>query len=313
MKILCITPINHIKNLKDRLSKLGQLTQLIDPTRESVIAALRDKYDVIFTNPNKQRFVIDAAMLRNSNIRVIATASTGTNHIDIDACSSNGIAVISLMRELDVINNITSTAELALALSLAIVRNVPAATRHTEEFGWNYEPFIGRQLSQLTLGVVGYGRLGKMMCKMASCIFKNIIVYDPYVSVVAHTQAQSLCECLEFSDVVSLHVHLDSSTRNMINMRTLQMMKPKSYLVNTSRGAVVDEFAVLHALDNGILMGYATDVICDELGDIQSSVILNNCRKKNIIVTPHIGGMTVEAQSIAYHAIVEKLENYFAC
>jgi D-3-phosphoglycerate dehydrogenase len=282
---------------------------LLDPSYDDVLSAASEGYDVIFTNPNKQRFVIDGELLRCSNVKIVCTASTGLNHIDLRACEKFGVTVLSLTKQLNVIERITSTAELALALSFAIVRNIPAAVRHTETLQWNYEPFVGRQLNSMVLGVIGFGRLGKMMCNMSKNIFADIIVYDPYAEIPAKfLLANSLSDCLRTADVVSLHVHLNEETHRLINAETLKQMKPRSFLVNTSRGAIVDEQAIIEALDRKQLAGYATDVVCDELSDISKSIIVNSQRNRNVIVTPHIGGMTIEAQKIAYHATVDMLE-----
>jgi len=193
---------------------------------------------------------------------------------------------------------------MAFALMISLIRNVPSAFVSVQRHKWNYESFIGRQLDHLSIGLVGYGRLGKMMAKYCTAFGMRVILCDPYKLKgdydfpLSHIMKQ---------DVVSLHVHLNEDTRHMINDYSLEDAKDGMYLVNTSRGEVVDEEAVIRALESGKLAGYATDVISDELGNIENSKLIEASGNLNIIITPHIGGMTHEAQKIAYEAVAMNL------
>jgi D-3-phosphoglycerate dehydrogenase len=164
----------------------------------------------------------------------------------------------------------------------------------------------------MTVGIIGYGRLGKIFARFCEPFFKEIIVCDSYKKIKKYRQ-EGLCKLLLHSDVIVLHVHLNDETYHMINDKTISSyMKQGCYLINTSRGDVVDERAVIRGLKNNIISGYATDVLSDELGsNINKSPIIKEMNKgANIIVTPHIGGMTIEAQEIAYLHSIEKLNKF---
>ncbi|KKN13250.1 hypothetical protein LCGC14_1008240 [marine sediment metagenome] len=305
MKILCITPIKHIDGIWEVLSSAGQI--LYHP-----YASQSDTYEIIqkecpvalFVNPNQMSFRLDRTVLTNC-IKVICTASTGLHHIDVDYCENNNIKVISLITDYKTTNKISSTAELAFGLMLSLIRNIPSAYSSVQQYQWRYEPFIGRQLNALSVGIIGYGRLGSMMAHYCQTFGMQTYLCDPKL-----TNGYSLEDLVRKVDIVSLHVHLSSKTRHMINQRVLGQSKKGLYLINTSRGSVVDESAVIWALQEGILQGYATDVIEDELEDISKSQLIKASHRMNIIITPHIGGMTREAQQIAYKAAAAKLVNW---
>ena len=308
MKILCLTPVQHIKGVYDILDKCGEVFYYPDVDAELARRAVHEvQPEAIFVNPNKMKFRLDKTLLCPS-VRFVCTASTGLNHIDIDYCNSKNIKVLSLTTDYDVIERITSTAEHAFALMMSLIRHIPRSFNDVTRHGyWDYEPFIGRQLNHLTAGVIGYGRLGKMFANYCWSFGMRVLVYDPYVSRCA--KVDSLKEIMETCDVISLHVHLKEDTHHMINADSLKHIKPTgAYLVNTSRGDIVNESDVIDALDNGVLLGYATDVISNELGgSIYNSMLVRASEDMNIIVTPHIGGMTTEAQEIAYTAAADKL------
>ena len=307
MKIICITPIKHIKGAYENLCSLGEVIYepyvTYDELKEKITKP-GNPITTIFTNPNKQQFKLDKELLKYSTVSHIITASTGLNHIG-DYFKDN-FYVHSLTTEFDVIEKISSTAEHAFTLMTSLVRNLPRGFDDVKCGDWNYEKFIGRQLSELTIGIVGYGRLGTMMKKYCEAFGMKVHIYDPYKDY------NDFDILLEESDIISLHVHVTDETKYMINKKTLGKMKKDSYIVNTSRGEIVDEKAIIESLKNNHLKGYATDVIEDEFDNIKNSPILKGVDEGlNIIVTPHIAGMTKEAQEIAYNGVIEKFREKF--
>ncbi len=298
--LICITPIIHIKNVKNNLKKIGNLFYYPEVQKLELKTLLINKrIDIIFTNPNKQGFKIDGEVLKDSNIKHIITASTGLTHIDTKFCKENNILIHSLTKEYDVIKNITSTAEHSFALMLSLLRNIPKSHINvTSNFEWNYEKFIGRQLNNLSLGIFGYGRLGQMMHRYAKAFDMCVKIYDPYKG---YTDLNELINC----DILSLHIHSTPKTHNIINKNIINKFKKNIYIVNTSRGEIINEFDIIESLNSGKVLGYATDVLKDELSNIKNSIVIQNS-DLNIIVTPHIGGMTKEAQEIAYNGIINK-------
>lgn len=307
-KIACITPIEHIEGVEENLLNLGFVDFLHTYNKVKLHKFLvEQKHNLIFCNPNQQRFVIDKELLENTNIKYIVTASTGTNHIDLDYCNVNNIKVTSITKDYNLLEKITSTSELAFILMMNLIRHVPEGLKRVENYDWTY--ISGRQLNQMKVGIVGYGRLGKMMYNYCKSFGADVYVYDPYKKLEGINQLYSLEELFDFSDIVSLHVHLNDKTRYMINKSILSKTN-NTYLVNTSRGDIVNEQDIIDSLDSGNLLGYATDVISDELGDVRNSELIKvfNKKKHNLIITPHQGGSTLDAMNLAYNGVIDKFK-----
>ena len=304
MKILCLTPIKHLSGIMATLSSFGSVDYQPDVEEESFIHVKMSEYDVIFCNPNKQSYILNEHTLRDFK-GTILTASTGLNHIDMDYCEQQGIKVLSHKEDMKLLNDLPSTAELAFGLMSSIVRNIPSSFDDVKVGGWDYDMFMGHQLQGKTIGIIGCGRLGKMMIKYCKAFGMNVLKYDPYVIKGGNT----FDYIVENSDILSLHVHANDETKYMINKKVLGKLKKNSYIVNTSRGEIVNEGDIIESLKNGNLKGYATDVIEDEYGNRHNSPILNGVKKGlNIIVTPHVGGMTWEGQQKAYMWSISKLK-----
>ena len=163
MKILCLTPIKHLDGIYEHLETFGEVDYKPD-IRNDVDFNFIDisKYDVIFCNPNKQNYKLDKYILKHFN-GTILTASTGLNHIDIDYCNEKGIKVMSHKEDMELLNELPSTAELAFGLMSSMLRNIPSSFEDVKVGGWDYDMHMGHQLKGKTIGIIGYGRLGKMM------------------------------------------------------------------------------------------------------------------------------------------------------
>tara|TARA_B100001175_G_C19413366_1_gene592318 strand:+ start:112 stop:1068 length:957 start_codon:yes stop_codon:yes gene_type:complete len=313
LKILVITPIEHLKQTFELMKTFDYIYKPYLNKNELIEILKSDKsINALFTNPNKQGFILDKEVFINSNIKIINTASTGTNHIDKVYCENNNIKIYSLTKDYDLINQLTSTSELAFGLMISLLRKIPFSFDSVKNYEWNYEKYIGRQVKDFNLGVIGYGRLGKMMVHYGLAFGMNVYVYDPYQKVeIENVNQVNLNELLNNSDVVSLHVHVTDETRKMVNKDFIDKMKNNSYLINTSRGELVDELEILKNLENGKLDGYGTDVIADEFNDIRQSKLIECSKneKYNIVITPHIGGMTYEGQNKAFYHAMNKFFN----
>ena len=303
MRILCLTPIKHLDGVFEYLKSFGRVDYLPDSPDNVIRDTLSIlDYDLIFCNPNKQNYMLDEYILKHFN-GTILTASTGLNHIDIDYCKQRGIKVLSHKNDTRFLNDLPSTAELAFGLMSSMLRNIPSSFEDVKVGGWDYDMHMGHQLQGKSIGIIGYGRLGKMMTKYCWAFGMNVRLYDPYEGY------NDLDSLLKESDIISLHVHANDETRHMIDKKTLGIMKNNSYIVNTSRGEIVNEHDIVDALRSGKLKGYATDVIEDEYGNRENSPILNGIKEGlNILVTPHVGGMTWEGQQKAYKWSISKLK-----
>jgi len=299
---ILVTIGNFTPEAKKLLEECGQVD--CKTLRQEELTDTVTDYDVLVVQLGLQidKKVIDAA----SSLKVIATATTGLDHIDIAYARSKGIEIVSLKDETEFLNSITSTAELACGLMIALVRNTHAAHQSVLKGKWDRENWRGHSLSGKTLGIIGFGRLGKMMATYGEALGMNVVLTDPDAD-----GSISIKELLKVSDIISLHVHLTEDTEGLICEETLKLIKPGAVLVNTARGKLVDEKALIKALDNGNLAGFATDVLADEhsfTGDeAQSSLIEYAKSHDNVIITPHIGGTTVESREATDIFIAKKV------
>ena len=310
IKILCITPIEHLEGVYEKLLNYGEIIYRPDITKKELKILLNESsINYLFTNPNKQNFILDKEVLDNSKLKVINTCSTGLNHIDLNYCKENNIDVWSLKEDYELINDLPSTSELAFGLMMSLLRNIPKSFHSVGDGNWDYEPYVGHQIKGKTIGVIGYGRLGKIMCDLFYGWGVKLLASDPYERITTARGTPRL-ELLEKSDVVFLHTHVTDETRGMVDDEFLSQMKQGSYLINTARGELVDEGSIIKSIEQGHLKGYGTDVIKDEFGDIQNSKLVEFSMNpnNNVVITPHIGGMTIEGQTKAYLWAVEKFK-----
>jgi D-3-phosphoglycerate dehydrogenase len=251
-----------------------------------------------------------------SNLKSIVTATTGLNHISQTYCSENDIVITSLRDVQDEISEITSTSELALAMMLALVRNIPLAVRDVVDRGnWDRDRFVGTQLRGKTLGIIGVGRLGTHMVTYANALGMSCIGTDIEFREIDNLVLTDLPRLLEDSHVVSLHVSYSSCNHHLIGESEFMKMKNGAYFVNTSRGELVDEAAAVHALESGKLAGIAVDVLESENdgGSIRRSpLVLAAMRGLNVLVTPHLGGCTTEAMRQTEEIIARKFVSLVA-
>jgi phosphoglycerate dehydrogenase-like enzyme len=314
-KILVITPVRHIAGVSDILEATGQVTYMDDPTPEEAIAAI-GKYDALYTNPNKSKVFIGSAVIdAASNLKVICTASTGTNHIDKSYAAQKGLPILALTEEREVISRISSTAELAFALTMAGLRHVVRSHNAVLRSEWDYTRYIGRQMNYLTVGVIGYGRLGAMYARYCQAFGSRVLVYDPYKTVDGKglEQVKDLSLLLHNSDVIAIHVHVSDETQGMMNAACFAQMKKDVLLVNTSRGDIVNEPDVVAFLRASPQARVATDVLADEIRNRLASPLLQYAHEsEQVIITPHIGGMSREAQEIAYGHAAHSMKSFFA-
>lgn len=303
MKILCITPIKHIAGLETNLRKIGALDILEDPSEDDVKKIIHN-YDAIFTNPNKSKVYIGKNILENAKkLKIVCTASTGTVHIDKEYLNLKKIKLLSLTKELAIINKISSTAEHAFALMMASIRKIVQAQQSTKNYIWNYEPYIGRQLNNLNILIFGFGRLGKKFARYCDAFDSNIFVYDPYVEIdKKFNQVNNLDEVKSLIDVLSIHVHVTEETKYFFNKDFFKGCKDSLSIINTSRGELINEDDLINFLKQNPKSSIASDVVDKEIfGFENSSLFKFSLDSEQVLLTPHIGGMTSDAQEIAYN------------
>lgn len=284
-------------------------------TRSELISCIHN-YEALIVRLDH---LIDANVLEGAyRLKAIATATTGLNHICLREAKKRNIAVISLKGERAFLDTIYATAEHTFGLLLALIRKIPSAVNHVNDGKWNRDKFKGIELANRSLGIIGFGRLGSKVARYGFAFGMKVLAYDPVVtSGPREVEFLTFEDVLSQADILTLHVSYETETRNLIGSREFKMMKIGSYLVNTSRGELIDESALLDALNNGTIAGAALDVLWGEFGDNpewtkNSPVVKYSIEHENLIITPHIGGATKDSMEKTEIFIANKLKKFFA-
>lgn len=305
-KVLIPYPEQHLQEVFAKFSKEIDIC-VVAPEILNLREELK-KYDAYVAS---LALVVDEDMIKNAKqLKIIATPSTGTDHLPKEALKNHNVQLITLRDYPDFLANLSSTAEHAWALLLALVRQIPAALADVKNGNWSRNAFIGHQLRGMRLGILGYGRLGSIVAKYANAFNMEVIYYDKDSS--KHSNIARFVteeELFTTSDVISIHIHLDKENIGYVSRDKIFSMKRGSIIINTSRGAIVDESALIEALDQKLLSGVASDVIA---GEWQSNMAGHPMIKyasthNNLILTPHCGGTTIEAQQEALRFTIERL------
>lgn len=266
---------------------------------DELIGSVKD-YDIVVVRSRTKvtKEVIDA----NAKMKIIARVGVGLDNIDVKYAESKGIQVINAE-----IAAMTAVAELVIGLMLSLARSIPRADAATKNGKWLKKELMGIELKGRYLGIVGVGKIGKRIARIARGLNMNIIGYDivPIDQQFAREVGlivTDLNTLLSSSDFVTLHVPLTEDTKHMINEQRLSLMKKSAYLINTSRGEVIDEQALYNALKDGKIAGAALDVF--EVEPPTDSMLV---QLPNVVCTPHIGAQTYEAQELAANVIAERI------
>jgi D-3-phosphoglycerate dehydrogenase len=255
---------------------------------EELTAAIADADAVLVRSATK---ITRESLSRATHLRVIGRAGVGVDTIDVEAATERGVAVMNAPA-----GNTISAAELAFALLLALVRRVPAADRSMKDGKWDRTSFTGTELNRKTLGLIGAGRVGGEVARRARAFGMRVLAFDPFLSQDAAREMGAdlapLETVLRDADVISLHVPLTDKTRGMLGDAQLALLRPGAVIVNAARGGVLDEGALIKRLAEGKLGGAALDVFDQE--PLPADHPLRTL--PNVILTPHLGASTEEAQ-----------------
>ena len=275
------------------------------PEADAVVAGLEVQFDADLLG-------------RALRLRAIATRTSQLRHVDLDEAKRRGIEVIFIGPDDPVLQATSSTAEEAFALLLALARNVPWAFDSLKRGDWERARYGGTELRGKTLGLVGFGRLGRMVAGYAKAFGMRVVANDPHVdgAAIAAGSAEpvSLDALLRESDVVSIHCTYSPETTGLIGRNEFAAMRKGTLFVNTARGEITDEGALLDALNSGHLGGAAVDTLGGELPDgahLRENPLVEYARThENLIVLPHLGGATVEATERTQVHIAELLVSH---
>ncbi len=246
------------------------------------------KYDAVIIRSATK---IDREILKASQprLKVVGRAGVGVDNIDIDEATRIGVLVLN-----SPYSNTVTTAELTIAHIFSISRKIPQAYCSMKAGKWEKKKFMGSELCGKTLGIVGLGRIGRYVAKLANGIGMKVVGYDPFANIKEETYikiAKELKDLIKEADIITIHVPLNKDTYHMIGKEEFKHMKDGAIIVNCARGGIVDEKAALEALKSGKLAGISLDVFEEEPPPLNELI-----SHPDVITTPHIGASTVEAQ-----------------
>jgi len=259
------------------------------------------------------RTMIDVEVMNAAPaLKIIATNTTGLNHIDGMAAKDRGIRVVSLQGETEFLKTIRATAEHTIALALSLLRKIPTAHADVCSGRWDRTDFQGSELYEKTVGIIGYGRLGSIVAQYFHAFGCNVQVHSrelPVRGEVDGFATVTLPQLLGNSDIVSLHVNDEPKNHHMLAAEHFSQMKRGAYFINTARGELVDQEALLDAVESRHLGGAAVDVIDHEHvhGSSFSRLAKLAATSDRLLVTPHIAGFTHESLSKTETFLAEKL------
>ncbi len=269
---------------------------------EELKAEIADAHGLVIRSATKVTADIIEA---GRELRVIGRAGIGLDNVDVPAASKRGIVVMNVPD-----GNVITTAEHAISMLLALSRNIPQATASLKAGKWEKSKFKGREVCHKTLGVIGIGRIGKIVADRALGLKMHVIAFDPYISAesvekTGDIEMVSFEELLARADYITLHVPKTPETANLLNAAAFARMKPGVMVINAARGGIIDEEALLEAMKSGRVAGAAIDVFGKE--PPQGNPLLE---LERLICTPHLGASTDEAQDNVSRAVAEQVVAY---
>jgi len=262
-------------------------------------------YDVLIVRSRTK--VTKEIFKAGTRLKLVGRAGVGLDNIDSETAEKKGVKVINTPEA-----PAEAAAELTIGLMLALARSIPSAERAMKEGRWIKKDLMGWELKGKTLGTIGLGNVGERVAKLAKAFGMKILITkrtppDPALLKELGAEFVLLSELLKLSDVVTIHVPYTPQTHHLIGEKQFQLMKEGAYLVNTSRGAIVDEKALLNALQSQRIRGAALDVY-----EAEPPTDWTLMRLPNVVCTPHIGAQTEEAQKTASTLIADKVISFFS-
>ena len=296
MKVLIAEPIAN--EGIDILREYAEVDIKLGLTPDELLSIIGD-YEALVVR--SQTRVSAKVIEAGQKLQVIARAGVGVDNIEVYEATRRGIVVVNAPS-----GNIISAAEHTIALMLSLARHIPQANAMLKSGEWRRTDFIGTEVRNKTLGIIGLGNIGSEVARRARGLDMKIIAYDPFISVdLAHNlQAElvPLKQLLKEADFITLHLPLTASTKGLIGAKELALVKPTARIINCARGELIDEEALAKAIKARRLAGAAIDVFSTE--PVTKSILFEN---DNIIATPHLGASTTEAQATAAKEVAKQI------
>ena len=280
------------------LRAAGEVTVRQGMSLDELVEALPGTHALIVRSATK---VTAAALRAADQLLVVGRAGIGVDNVDIAAATERGIVVMNTPE-----SGATTTAEHAIAMLLALARKIPAADALMHAGRWQKKALTGVEITGKTLGLVGLGRIGRVVADRAKGLRMNVIAYDPFVTpdrVPEGVQLVDFERCLAEADFVSIHVPLSEETKGLLDDRAFGLVKPGMRLVHCARGGIVDEAALLRALDAGQVAGAALDVFEREPLEASDPLV----QRSDVVLTPHLGASTEEAREAVARDIAKQV------
>lgn len=296
MKLLICDPISE-EGLKLLYDTPGlEITTKYKSTEEELIEIVPDYHGILVRSQTN----ITAPIIENAKqLKVIGRAGVGVDNIDVDAATIQGIVVINAPE-----GNTIAAAEHTMAMMLSLARSIPQANYKLRNGEWDRKTFMGVELRNKTLGVIGLGKIGSQVAKRAKAFDMNVVGYDPYVTKakaeLLDIKMVDLVDLLKASDFITIHLPKTDETKNMLNKEAFGLMKDGVRIINCARGGIIDEEALLEMLNKGKVSGAALDVFAKE-PNVESPLI----QLPQVVATPHLGASTEEAQVTVAQEVAE--------
>jgi len=271
-------------------------------TKEELLIKIKDYEGLVVRSRTK---VTGDVIDRADKLKIIGRAGIGVDNIDVPSASRAGIVVMNTPG-----GNVVTTAEHAIALMLSLSRKIPQATLSLKKGKWERSKFMGVEIYNKTLGIVGMGRIGSIVATRARGLMMNVVAFDPFISPEVASKLGvkivTFDELLSQSDIITLHTPLTEETKGLINRDTIEKMKDGAMIINCARGGIVDDSALFDAIKSGKLKGIALDVYKEEPPQDRRLIEL-----EEVVCTPHLGASTGEAQVNVAIAVAEQMVEYF--
>ena len=290
---------------------LGSRARVIHPKAEpaAVADALRSAHGLL--DASMKVSISDEMISASPDLKIVSCATTGSDHISRGEVARRDIPVRTLREDRGLLNNITPAAELTFALLLACARRLPAAVSAVKRGEWVREDFPGLMLNGKKLGIIGCGRIGGWMARYGRAFGMDVVGYDPFVEELPDgIRRVSLEELVSTSDAITVHVHLSDQTRGLVSAELFRCMKPGAIFLNTSRGAIADEAALLQALQSGQLAAAGVDVLEGEPEVVDHPLRRYAESHDNLLITPHCGGFSPDAVRVVCRRAAEKIRDH---
>lgn len=269
---------------------------------EEIIKELKGVQGIVIRSQTK---INKNIILKSKSLKVIGRAGIGVDNIDIEAAKNNKIVILNTP-----FGNSISAAEHTIALILSLARQIPYVNKITHEGKWEKSKLVGVEVSEKTLGIIGFGNIGSLVASKALGLNLKVIVYDPFLQFekakLMNVEKVKLNELFQNSDFISLHTPLTEKTKNIINKNSFKLMKKGIRIINCARGGLIEELALKKNLENGHVAGAALDVYNHEPINKNNPLL----GTKNLILTPHIGASTEEAQERVGLQIAEQISEF---